>query len=394
MQRFQFFNDVFDMNVASGGQARPVQIASIILITVLATLPIRAPAAQPPEQPLGLPPVPRLENNPFTVAKARLGAKLFKDQRLSQNNQIACASCHIPSNSFTDGQPIATGVNGKLGTRNAPTILNVIYYTSFFWDGRRERLKKQALDPLVNIVEHGLDNYTKVLKTIRNDPEYRRFFANAFSEDPKAFSMENVGKAIASYEQTKVTGNSPFDRWWSDRSYTYPSAAERGSSLFFVTAGCHNCHTMNMGGQSIFTDNKFHNLGVGFKRIEDDLPELIRAYRAMKKEGTTKDIDEEILTNRKISELGRFVVTLNKKDIGAFKTPILRNISETGPYMHDGSQKTLREVVEFYDKGGNPNPYLDSEMKPLHLTEQATQDLVAFLKSLTSPDVRESSHSD
>lgn len=364
-------------------------VAAILPALLLGPAAVPAEPFDPKDPPLGLPPVPVPDDNPITPAKARLGKKLFNDRRFSRDGTVACATCHIPRKAFTDGQKVATGVDGQKGTRNTPTILNAVYYEEFFLDGRRDRLEGQALDPLVNPVEHGLEDHDRVLEVIRGDTDYKRRFRAVFGVDPEGISMKHVTKAIATFERTKVAGKSAFDRWWSNRGYAdYPTSAERGFTIFFSKAGCTNCHTMGMG-QAVFTDNRYHNLGVGFDRIREDLPELARRYREMKNgEGGTADKGETILTKRKISELGRFTVTLEKEDIGAFKTPTLRNVSATGPYMHDGSMKTLMEVVEFYNKGGNENPYLDRDMKPLNLTEQQKKDLVAFLKTLTSPKYR------
>jgi len=364
-------------------------IAAAVLAVSLVALPAWGESFDPEDPPLGLPPVPVPEDNPVTEAKADLGEKLFKDRRFSRDGTVACATCHLPGNAFTDGQPVATGVDGQKGTRNAPTILNAAYYDDYFWDGRRDRLEGQALDPLVNPIEHGLDSHDRVLEIVRQDPDYRDRFREVFNAGPEAVSMEHVTKAIATFERTLVTGNSAFDRWWSDRGYAdYPPSAERGFTLFFSQAGCTNCHTMGMG-EAIFTDNRYHNLGVGFDRIRGEAEELAREYREMKDGQTAApEAGETILTERRVSELGRFTVTLDEEDIGAFKTPTLRNVSATGPYMHDGSQETLMEVVEFYNKGGNDNPFLDRRMKPLNLSEQQKKDLVAFLKTLTSPKYR------
>ncbi len=368
--------------------------AIAVLALCLGGQPAWGESFDPEDPPMGLPPVPVPEDNPVTEAKADLGEKLFKDRRFSRDGTVACATCHLPGDAFTDGQPVANGVDGQKGTRNAPTILNAAYYDEYFWDGRRDRLEGQALDPLVNPIEHGLESHDRVLEVVRQDPDYRDRFREVFDTEPEPISMEHVTKAIATFERTLVTGSSPFDRWWSNRGYAdYPSSAERGFTLFFSQAGCTNCHTMGMG-EATFTDNRYHNLGVGFDRIRGQAKELARKYRQMKDGTRTPEAGETILTDRQVSELGRFTVTLDEEDIGAFKTPTLRNVSATGPYMHDGSQETLMEVVEFYNQGGNDNPYLDRRLKPLNLSEQQKKDLVAFLKTLTSPKYRKDSEGD
>lgn len=372
--------------IRRGGNHRYLPGFFILLALVSAAL-----LSAEPDQ--GLPPVPVPDDNPVTEAKIELGRELFRDARLSRDGTVSCATCHVPDKAFTDGRPVAIGINGKKGTRNTPTILNAAYYDELFWDGRRQSLEKQALDPLVNPIEHGLDSHQAVLQIVRDDPDYRQEFRQAFGIEPEDIGVKHVGKAIAAFERTKVSGNSPFDKWWSGKGYEVSSSAERGFTLFFSKARCTNCHTMGMG-TAIFTDNKYHNLGVGFDRIEGQLPELIKQYRNSRKASGGVSADSEILTETSISELGRFVVTLEEKDIGAFKTPSLRNVSVTAPYMHDGSEETLMDVIEFYDEGGNSNPYLDVEMKPLNLSEQEKKDLLAFLKTLTSPEYRQAARAE
>lgn len=338
----------------------------------------------------GLPPVPVPSDNPGTEVKIELGEELFMDRRLSGDGTVSCASCHVPEQAFTDGRPVAIGINGQAGTRNTPTILNVAYYEELFWDGRRSRLETQALDPLVNPIEHGLGDHEAVLQIVRDDADYRQRFKQAFGVRPQDIDIMHIGKAIAAFERTKVSGNSPFDKWWSGKGYKVSPSAERGFTLFFSKGRCISCHTMGMG-TAIFTDNEYHNLGIGIDRIKTQLPRLAEQYRRSQKGAAGASAEsEQILTEAGVSELGRFVVTLKEKDIGAFKTPSLRNVAVTAPYMHDGSLATLMDVIEFYDKGGNSNPYLDAEMDPLNLSDQEKMDLVAFLKTLTSPEFKQS----
>jgi len=336
------------------------------------------------EAPLGLPAVPIPEDNPQTPAKIALGDKLFHEKRFSADGTIACSSCHEEEKAFTDGLALAEGIDDKKGTRNTPTVVNAAYYETQFWDGRRDSLETQALDPLVNPVEHGLESHDKVLEVVRNDPEYLEQFKEVFGVSADQITMDHVTKAIASFERTQVSGNSPFDRYlYGGEEDAISESAKRGLKVFRNKGRCVDCHTIEQSFAT-FTDNEFHNLGVGFDRIEDNMYELVARFRESKK-GDGEDIDVSILTDEAVSELGRYTVTLSPQDVGRFKTSTIRNIAVTAPYMHDGSEKTLMDVVEFYDKGGNDNPLLDGGIRELNLTEQEKKDLVAFMRTLTSP---------
>ena len=336
------------------------------------------------EVPLGLPPVPVPPDNPITPAKVVLGKRLFSDTRFSADGTVSCATCHDPKMAFVDGLPVSEGIKGLKGTRNAPTVINAAYYTSQFWDGRRKTLEEQALDPFVNPVEHGLKSHEPIVKICREDPVYRKAFKEAFGIGPQEITIDHVVKAIAAFERTVIAGNSPFDRYYfGGEENAISEAAKRGFKLFQTKARCQDCHRLDQNF-ALFTDNKFHNLGVGMKKILPRLREIINTYRRAKKEGLK--LDEKVLTSSEISELGRFAVTLKLRDVGAFKTPSLRNVAVTAPYMHDGSIETLEEVIELYNQGGHKNPFLASGIRPLNLTEQEKKDLVEFLKSLTSPE--------
>ncbi len=331
---------------------------------------------------LGLPPVPVPKDNPLTLEKAKLGKQLFEDKRFSADGAISCAHCHKPELAFSDGLPVSEGIGGQKGTRNAPTVINAAYYKTQFWDGRRPSLEAQSKDPFINPIEHGLKSHDPIVQIVRTDPDYRKQFRQSFGLEPDRITMDHVAQAIASFERTLVAGNSPFDRYQYGGDKTALSAsAIRGLAVFRDKGRCVSCHVIE-GSSALFTDNQFHNLGVGFDKIESRLPEIIAAYRQAKQAG--KEIDETVLTQGEMSELGRFIVTGDTQDIGRFKTSTLRNIALTAPYMHDGSLKTLEEVVDFYDKGGRDNPMLDGGIRPLNLTAQEKSDLVAFMKSLTS----------
>ena len=334
--------------------------------------------------PLGLPPVPIPSDNPQSPAKVVLGKRLFMDKRFSADSTVSCAACHDPQKAFTDGLPIAQGIQKKKGTRNSPTVINAVYYTTQFWDGRVSTLEEQAKGPFVNPVEHGLKDFSPIIEIIKKDPDYPAFFKRAFGVNPSQTSIDYVVKAIAAFERTVISGNSPFDRYmYGGQKAAMSEAAIRGLNLFRTKARCQDCHTIGQTS-AIFTDNKFHNLGVGFSKIEPNLMEIVDKVRKAKAQGLK--LDEKVLERQEISELGRFVVTLSIEDIGRFKTPNLRNVAVTGPYMHDGSMETLEEVIELYDQGGEDNPMLDSGIRPLNLTEQEKADLLEFLKALTSPE--------
>ncbi len=336
--------------------------------------------------PLGLPKVPVPSDNPVTPLKVKLGKRLFLDKRFSLDGTVSCATCHDPQRAFTDGLPIAKGIKGKKGTRNSPTVVNAVYYTSQFWDGRASSLEEQAKGPFVNPVEHGLKDYAPIIEIIRKDKEYVALFKKAFGIEPSKIDIDHVVKAIASFERTIISGDSPFDRYmYGGDKNAMTKAQIRGLEIFRTKGRCQDCHRIEQTS-AIFTDNKFHNLGVGFSKIEPRLMEIVQKVQKAKEKGLK--LDESILSNRELSELGRFAVTLNFEDIGRFKTPTLRNVAVTGPYMHDGSLETLEEVIELYDQGGEDNPMLDSGIRPLKLTDQEKKDLVEFLKALTSPQFK------
>lgn len=301
---------------------------------------------------LGLPPVPVPANNPPTRETVDLGRKLFFETKLSADNTISCASCHAPGNAFADPRQFSVGVGGKTGNRNAPPVLNAVYMPVQFWDGRAATLEAQASGPVANPVE--MNQPPKITEeTLNADPAYRALFEKAFGPGP--ITIEKITMAIASFERTLIAGDSPFDRYQfgGDKKALSP-AAIRGLAIFKDAnrGNCAVCHTIEEK-HALFTDGKFHNLGVG-----------------MDSRGELKD-------------LGRFNETKVETDKGAFKTPSLRNIAQSAPYMHDGSQKTLADVVDFYVGGGSSNPHLDKDLKELKLSGRDRTDLVAFLESLT-----------
>jgi cytochrome c peroxidase len=356
------------------------RIQTVLLFLMVGTLATYVWAA---DAPLGLPPVPIPSDNPQSPEKIALGKRLFEDKRFSADGTVSCSTCHDLQKAFVDGLPTSEGIKKLKGTRNAPTVVNAAYYDSQFWDGRRPSLEEQSKDPFVNPIEHGLASHEPILKTIRGDGSYPSEFRSIFAINPQQITIDHVAKAIASFERSLVFGDSPFDRYlYGGEKTALSQSAIRGLEIYRTKGRCQDCHTIGQTNAT-FTDNKFHNVGVGFKRLGPRTIQIANAFRKAKQEG--KDIDKAILGDQEVSELGRFAVTLRPADIGAFKTPTLRNVTVTAPYMHDGSLQTLEEVIELYNKGGESNPFLDSGIRPLSLTDQEKADLLAFMKSLTSP---------
>ncbi|MEE9412092.1 MAG: cytochrome c peroxidase [Methylococcales bacterium] len=352
----------------------PLLISAVLLIFVPSVM---------AKAPLGLPEAFIPQDNPQSPAKKALGKRLFFDPRLSADGTISYASCHKPELALTDGLATAIGIYGQVGARNTPTAMNATYYTSFFVDGRADSLETQALGPLTNPIEHGLKDYQSIIKLLQTDVKYVWLFKQAFDIEPNQATKQHIGKAIASYERTLISADTPFDRFlYGEEEQALSASAQRGLRIFQRKGNCANCHEITLH-HALFTDNRFYNLGVGFEKIRPKFMEFIAAY---KKAGAGETINPlDVYNSQQQSEFGRYAVTKVITDIGRFKTPTLRNIVQTAPYMHDGSQKTLEEVVEYYDKGGEKNPFLDPAIFPLELTDQEKKDLVEFLKALTSP---------
>ncbi|MEQ1560288.1 MAG: cytochrome c peroxidase [Methyloglobulus sp.] len=327
---------------------------------------------------LGLPPLNIPADNPQTAEKIALGKRLFNDKHFSADGTISCASCHQEDKAFTDGLPVAVGINGQAGTRNTPTLINAAFFETLFLDGRASSLEAQVLGPMLNPIEHGLQDQQVIVDLIRQDRSYTEAFRKAFAIKVDEINISHVTKAIASFERTLISGDSLFDRHLFGRDHTaLSSSAERGLTIFKNKGNCVTCHEISWNN-ALFTDNRFYNIGVGFKQLTPVLDKFIAFVR----QGNNPDYFP--LTAVQRSELGRFNVTKNLADIGKFKTPTLRNIALTAPYMHDGSMKTLEEVIDHYDIGGDQNRFIDSKIFPLHLTTQEKQDLVAFMQALTS----------
>lgn len=296
-----------------------------------------------PVVPLGLDlyrPVP--ENNPLTPARIALGRRLFHERRLSHDGSLSCAGCHDAGRAFTSRRMGASRVGAIVVSRDVPTLVNRAWGASFFWDGRAATLEAQVLQPILNPHELGLTE--EAVLAVARSPSYRAQFVAAFGAEP---TLEHVARALASYVRTIVAGNSPFDRHAAGRTSTLGTSASRGLRLFTGNAGCSGCHI-----GPTFTDEQFHNTGVAWRT------------------GSPAD-------------RGRANVSGRLEDLGAFKTPTLRQVAMTAPYMHDGSFTSLQLVIEYYDRGAQQNPGLDSRLRPLHLSPFEKRDLAAFLRSLT-----------
>ncbi len=285
------------------------------------------------------------DDNPITEDKIKLGKRLFFDKSLSIDGSLSCASCHVPENAFSDSNRFSIGVKSRRGTRQSPTLINRAFSRAQFWDGRAPSLEEQALVPLTNPVEMGNPSLKIVLKRLENSPSYIAAFKQAFP-DTDVITEQHLSQAIASFERTILAGNSPFDRFINGDKSSMSEAATRGYRIFLGKGLCAQCHlSFN------FTDEIYHNLGVGALAKKPDP--------------------------------GRFTISKLDGHQGAFKTPTLREVASTAPYMSDGSLKTLEEVIEYYDKGGQPNPWLSPKIKPLNLNDQEKTDLVEFLKTLS-----------
>lgn len=302
-----------------------------------------------PKAPLGLPPIPWPSDNPYSAEKVELGKLLYFDKRLSSDGTVACASCHAPEKAFGDGLPFSSGIKGQKGGRSAPTVINRAYSTLQFWDGRASSLEEQAKGPVANPIEMTSEPdaaaaHRAIAAKLQGIRGYRQRFERVFGPGP--VTMDNAARAIATFERTVLSGNAPYDRYENGDESALNADQKRGYSVFFKKAACDACH---IGFN--FTDGSYANIGIGMDKPSPDL--------------------------------GRYLVTKRDEERGAFKTPTLREIQHTGPYMHDGRFKTLEEVVDHYDKGGVPNPWLDKRMKKLNLTPQDKKDLVEFLKALS-----------
>ncbi len=325
-------------------------------------LEVKAPRGLPPLSAGSVVPV----SNPLTKGGYELGRLLFFDPRVSLDGTVSCATCHNPDKGWSDGGRVSTGIHGQRGNRNAPTAFNAVYGKSMFWDGRSPSLEGQAQGPMVNPVEMGEQTHEEVVTRIREIPAYQEMSRKVYGVE---ITLDSMSKAIATFERVAaLSGNSKYDRYVTGDLDALNESEKRGMVLFglrlspqdeFETdvelqkAKCTLCH---VGAN--FTDEKYHNLGIGWDEAK-----------------------------KKHLDVGRWAPEpIGQKtdlSLGAFKTPTCRNVALSGPYMHDGSLKTLEEVMDHYNKGGNPNPSLDKDMHPLKLTDRESADVVAFMKALT-----------
>lgn len=375
-----------------------VKLAVSILIALMSATAIfaRRPSGPSTEYqiklPLGVPFdawnyfVPK--DNPMTAEKVELGKDLFFDKTLSADGSVSCSTCHVPERAFTDGKTVAEGIHGRKGTRNAPTLLDAMFDAGQFWDGRAETLESQVAQPLVNPDEMGNGSVQEVVERVSDSAGYRDRFQRVFGG---RVSIDGIERAISAYERTLVSGNSPLDRYLSGNRSALNDAARRGMSVFTGKARCTVCHNFNavFGSNQSFpflTDQMYHNTGVSVN--DPAYASLVQRAVEIAKHGASKKELEQLSRDPQASSLGRFIVTGNVLDVGAFKTPSLRDVELTAPYFHDGSAQTLEDVVKFYVKGGGRNPNIDWELQPIKLSEQEQADLVEFLKSFTSDDTR------
>ncbi|HMA74823.1 MAG TPA: cytochrome c peroxidase [Xanthobacteraceae bacterium] len=318
-------------------------------------------------------------------AQVALGQKLFFEPRLSGDGTVACATCHDPARAFTDGRPLSIGIHGRVGQRNAPTVLNALYSKTQFWDGRVTTLEQQAALPITNPFEMGAASMDAAVAAIADDKDYQAQFMQAFE---RGVNEQDLLRAIAAYERTLVSFDAPFDHFIAGDADAISESAKRGWELFNTKARCNRCHALtdNNRDTTLFMDNDFHNIGIGILRHRVG-PLAQQAERDLAR-GHVTGIDTAAITSE-MSVLGRFLVTRTSDDIASFKTPGLRNLLLTGPYFHDGSMPTLWDAMDHYNKGdGITDPWLDKDIQPLALTEPEIDDVVAFLAALTSPQYK------
>jgi len=315
-----------------------------------------------------------------TAARVALGRSLYFDTRLSADDTVACATCHDVTRSFTDMRPVSEGIGGKLGRRNAPTTMNAALLVEQFWDGRARNVEHQAGMPVLNPIEMGMESEQAVVAKVAAIPELASAFREAWGRDVDYAGLRN---AIGAFERTLIFLDAPFDRFLVGDAAALSPEAQRGRVLFEGKARCTSCHPLN-AASPLGSDNNYHNIGVAARN--KDFEGLAKQALARLREDSSETALDELALSTDMSELGRFVVTRNYADIGAFKSQQLRNVGLTAPYMHDGSLTTLWDVMDHYNKGGEDNPWLDGGIEALALSEDEINDMVAFLFSLT--DVR------
>jgi cytochrome c peroxidase len=326
----------------------PTTLARATLLLLLSFAPAAVTQDLPPKSsdfpaPRGLPPIPWPEDNPYSPARAELGKLLFFDGRLSANGRVSCSTCHEPGHAFSGSTPLSAGVTGKPGVRHVPTLINRAWGKSQFWDGRAPTLESQVIFPITDPDEMGMTPEL-VVQNIRAIQGYAPLFAAAFGDS--TINFERIAKALATFERTIVSENSAYDRYLAGDKSALTKQQKDGLDFFNKKGECAECHA----GANL-TDEKFSNIGIG--------------------------------TNQARPDPGREAVTRKRGDTGKFKVPTLRDVARRGPYMHDGSVKTLNDVLDIYARGGLPNPHLDTRLTRFYLDEQTKQNLISFLDSLS-----------
>jgi cytochrome c peroxidase len=331
--------------------------------------------------PLGLPACPIPAGNPITEEKVTLGRKLFFDRRLSFNGTLSCGMCHIPEQGFTQTElKTPVGVEGRIVKRNAPSLYNVAYRITLFHDGREDSLENQVWQPLLRRNEMANPSIGFVLSTIRGAADYDGLFETAFNQE---VAMESVGKALASYQRSLVSGNSRFDRWYYGGDQRAMSESEVRGFTLFQAKSCVSCHTIGPNF-ALFSDGLFHDTGVGFYQTMNGPDTAVAKVRL----APGVEVVPKIQFQRPVvSDLGRYEATGQASDRWLYRTPSLRNVAITAPYMHNGSLPDLHSVVEFYNRGTIPHTGLDSRLKPLGLSGEQVQDLVDFLHAITGSNI-------
>jgi cytochrome c peroxidase len=323
--------------------------------------------AQTPKEIGLLPPVPIPADNPMTLEKIELGKFLFFDTRLSGDGSMACVTCHLPDQGWTTNTRLSPAYPSNKERRNSPTLINVAYDTSLIWDGRAPTLEKQALGPVKNPL-HMNKNLDLLIQDLNIVPGYKKRFKKVFGT---GITPAGISKALAAFQRTIVTSDSPFDEYMRGKKDAMSDAAIRGMAIYQGKGHCTLCHN----GPN-FTDQGFHNLGVPDPPYMKD-PKVLASIRFDAQRMGIKDY-------RKLDrDLGRYLVTKDPADKGAFKTPTLRNVTQTGPYMHNGALETLLDVIDFYDRGGGESPNKSKLLEPLGLSKEEKADLIEFLKALT-----------
>jgi cytochrome c peroxidase len=320
------------------------------------------------------------EDNAITKQRVALGRKLYFDTRLSADGTVSCATCHDVTRGFTDQRETSEGIGNQIGKRNSPTTLNAALFQTQFLDGREPTLEAQAKMPILNPIEMGQKTEQDAVNAISGIADYQQDFQAAYG---RGVNFDDIARAIAAFQRTLIFLDSPFDRFLEGDSTAISADAKAGWVLFNGKARCMSCHTINRSNP-LGTDNRFHNVGVS-ARHQDFEGLAKRALAELAKDASDQALDRMAIETD-LSELGRFLVTRQRSDIGAFKTSQLRNVGITGPYMHDGTLPTLWDVMDHYNKGGEPNGFLDGGMEALALTEKEIDQLVALMFAMT--DVR------